>query len=63
MLKTRKSFYSNIDKMVYIFNRAIINILCNFIPHEMVLLDDRDHSLMNKKIEKFICEKKLFPSK
>ena len=33
----KKKAFSNIDvdKMVYIFNK-IIDILCNFIPHEMV---------------------------
>ena len=33
----KKKAFSNIDvdKMVYIFNK-IIDVLCNFIPHEMV---------------------------
>ena len=52
--------FSNIDvdKMVSIFNQIIINILCNFIPHEMVLFDDRDRSWRNKQIKKLIHEKK-----
>ena len=45
--------FSNIDvdKTISIFNQTIINILCNFIPHEMVLLDDRDPPLVNKEIK------------
>ena len=44
--------------MVSIFNQTIINILCNFIPHETVLFDDRDPPWMNKEIKKLIHEKK-----
>ena len=43
--------------MVPIFNQTIINILCNFIPHETVLSDDRDPPWMNKEIKKLIHEK------
>ena len=53
----------DIDKMVSIFNKTIINILSNFIPHETVLFDDRDPSWMNKEIKKLINEKKKIPSK
>ena len=38
--------------MVSIFNQTIINILCNFIPHESVLLDDRDPPWMKKELLK-----------
>ena len=48
----------DIDKMVSIFNQTIVNILCNFIPHETVLFDDRDPPWMNKEIKKLIHEKK-----
>ena len=44
--------------MASIFNQTIINILCNFIPHESVLLDDRDPPWMKKEIKKLINEKK-----
>ena len=44
--------------MVSIFNQTIINILCNFIPHETVLFDDRGPPWMNKEIEKLIHEKR-----
>ena len=33
---------TNVDKMVYVFKKNIINILCKFIPYETVLYDDRD---------------------
>ena len=48
----------DIDKTISIFNQTIINILCNFIPHETVLFDDRDPSWMNKEIKKLIHKKK-----
>ena len=41
--------------MVSIFNQTIINILCNFTPHETVLFDDRDPPSW---IKKLIQEKK-----
>ena len=44
--------------MVSIFNQNVINMLCNFIPHETVLFDDRDPPWMNKEIKKVIHEKK-----
>ena len=44
--------------MVSIFNQTIINILCNFTPHETVLFDDRDPPWMKKEIKKLIQEKK-----
>ena len=44
--------------MISIFNQTIINILCNCIPHETVLFDDRDRSWMNKEIKKLIHKKK-----
>ena len=44
--------------MVSIFNQTIINLLCNFTPHETVLFDDRDPPWMNKEIQKLIHEKK-----
>ena len=40
------------------YNHTIINILCNLIPHETVLSDDRDPLWMNKQIKKLIHEKR-----
>ena len=52
--------FSNIDvdKMVYIFNQTIINILCDFVPHETVLHNDRDPPWMNNELKRLIHEKK-----
>ena len=50
----------DVDKIDPIINQTIINILCNFIPHETILFDDRDSPWMNKEIKKFIHEKKFF---
>ena len=33
-------------------------MLCNFIPHETVIFDDKDPPWMSKEIKKFIHEKK-----
>ena len=44
--------------MIYIFNKTIINILCNFIPHETVFFYDRDPPWMSKEIRKMVQEKK-----
>ena len=44
--------------MVSIFNKTIISILCNCIPHETVLFDDIDPPWINKEIKKLIQEKK-----
>ena len=41
-----------------IFLKRTVNTLCNFIPYEAVLFDDRDPPWMNKKIKKLIHEKK-----
>ena len=43
---------------ISIFNQTIINIPCNFIPHETILFDDKDPPWMNEKIKKLIHEKK-----
>ena len=29
----------NVDKMVFIFNQTIINVLCNFISHDTIKID------------------------
>ena len=44
--------------MVYIFNQTIINILCDFVPHETVLHNDRDPPWMNNELKRLIHEKK-----
>ena len=40
--------------MVYLFNKAIKNILSNYIPHEAITCGDRDPPPINKKIKQLI---------
>ena len=38
-----KAFYNtNVNKKVSIFNETILNILCNYIPHETLVCDGKD---------------------
>ena len=34
--------YTSVNEKVDIFNRTILTILSNFIPHEIILCDDKD---------------------
>ena len=43
-----------------IFNRTILNILSNFIPHEIIVCDDKDPSWLNNRIESLTQEKKCY---
>ena len=43
-----------------LFNETILNIIRNFIPHEIVACDDRDPPWMIKLIKKAIKNKNLF---
>ena len=40
-----------------IFNKTVLNILSNFIPHEVIVCDDKDPSWFNGKIKRLINEK------
>ena len=42
--------------MVYLFSKAIKNILSNYIPHEAITCGDRDPPWINKKIKQLIQE-------
>ena len=46
-----------INEMVFLFNRTIKNILSNYIPHEIIICDDRDRPWINKRIKELINEK------
>ena len=50
---------TNVNEKVDIFNSTILNILCNFIPQEFVLCDDKDRPWFNKKIRALIQEKNV----
>ena len=47
----------NVNEKVDNFNKTILNILSNFIPHETIICDDRDPPWFNKKIKFLIYEK------
>ena len=52
-----KSFRNlHINEMVYLFNKTIINILSNYIPHKTITCDDRDPPWINNKIKQLIQE-------
>ena len=42
---------TNVNEKVFILNKAILNILSNFIPHETLTIDDKDLSWFTKKIK------------
>ena len=49
---------TNVNEKVNIFNSTILNILSNFIPHEIEVCDDKDPPWFKKKIRALIQEKK-----
>ena len=46
-----------INKIVSICNTTIKNIMANFIPHEVIICDDRDPPWMKNRIKKLIYER------
>ena len=48
---------TNVNKKVDIFNRTILNILSNFIPHETIVCNDKDPPWFNNRIKTLIKEK------
>ena len=48
---------TSVNEKVDIFNRTILNILSNFIPHELIVCDDKDPPWFNNKIKNLIQEK------
>ena len=40
-----------------IFNKTILNVLSNFIPHEVIVCDDKDPPWFNGKIKSLFNEK------
>ena len=49
---------TSVDGKVAIFNRSILNIFNNFIPHETIWCNDRAPTWLNDKIRLLIKEKK-----
>ena len=50
---------TNVNEKVDIFNRTILNILSNFIPHETIVCNDKDPPWFNNRIKTLIKEKML----
>ena len=47
----------HVDEKVLIFNKTILNILSNFIPHGVIVCDDKGPPWFNGKIKSLINEK------
>ena len=56
----RKKAFSNtnINEKVSLFNKTILNILNNYIPHETIICDDKDPPWFNSRIKSLIENKK-----
>ena len=48
---------TSVDEKVNIFNKTVLNILYNFIPHEIFLVDDKNSPWLTKTIKNLINEK------
>ena len=46
----RRFANSDVDEKVYLFNKTIKNIVCNYIPHETIVCNDRDPPWINENI-------------
>ena len=51
-------FEHSVNEKVDVFNRTILNVLSNFIPHETIVCDDKDPPWFNNRINTLIQEKK-----
>ena len=49
-----------VTKKEFVFNETILNVICNFIPHQTVTCDDRDPPWMTSLIKKTNNDKNLF---
>ena len=47
----------DVNGWVHLFNRTIKNILHNFIPHEIIIWDDRNSPWIDNSIRRLIQEK------
>ena len=57
-LNWEKAFSNtNINEKVSLFNKTILNILNNYIPHETIICDDKDPSWFNSRIKSLIEKK------
>ena len=49
---------TNVNKNVCIFNKSVLNVLSDFIPHEAILLDDKDPLWFDSRIKSLLQDKK-----
>ena len=47
----------SVDEKVCYFTKKLLDIIHNFIPHEIITFDDRDPPWINNEIDKLINEK------
>ena len=45
---------TSVTEKVVIFNNTVLNILSDFIPHEIIVCDDKDLPWFNNKIKPLI---------
>ena len=48
---------ASVNEKVDIFNRTVLNILSDFIPHEIIVYNDKDRPWFNNRIKTLIQEK------
>ena len=51
----------DVNEMIFLFNRTIEIILSNYIPHEIIICEDRDSPWVNIRVEELI--RKMISSK
>ena len=49
---------TSVNEKIDIFNRTILNILSNFMQHEIIVCDDKDPPCLNSRKNILIQEKK-----
>ena len=49
--------YLEVNEMVFLFNRTIKKILSSYLPHEIIICDDRDPPWINNRVKEKINEK------
>ena len=47
----------HVDEEVLIFNKTVLKVLSNFLPHEVIVCDDKNPRWFNGKIKSLINEK------
>ena len=53
----------NINEGVSFFNKTILNIVSNFVPHETVICDERDPPWLNTRMKNLINDKEILYKK